>query len=664
MRTTSLSEQSQPQSGTKLLMTALLVLLVTSSGQTQPALTCNGDDIFVGNIRGSVVRFSKADIAINGNSSTSTIIGTGLGALFGMTLDFDGTVIVTTGPSNTIYRFDRTGIPKAAIGTISNAFGLSIDSVGNLFVNQLSTPITYKAGPSGGFNPLAPVVWINTFSGATTARDTRISPSSAPLFHGALYSQLGFGIPTQISGVPTQIQAWSSTTPNTFLGTVVSDFGTAAGLGAGAYRSAGMAFDSQGDIWVSDFTTGAGEGRLLEFSAAAGYAFSRMVTIPSSSRVLEGIVISARNPADPLNPNKDTIFVTDFNNSRLYVLDEVTGNVLHTLNSNLGNPTSVAVCDVVVQPPAPVSQCPPSPTRPKLIEEAPPATLMVGSGDVVLTVLRGEGAAFNNLVGLASPINQEIYFSKTEVEGTRFSLGPFAPNSELILRITTPQGFTFVTGPGERNLDGIVHANIVPIDAHTFIIGLEDLFGGGDFDYDDVYLQLCGDLSLQPPCLLACPQNLLVCNEAGSCGAIVSYPPPKVEGDCAGAFVSCTPPPGSFFGVGTNKETCTASDGARIVSGCTFEVAVGDCEPPVAGCLPGVNPAGNLPGARRVAGFYQFTARDNCDPAPQLFIGDTASDFVAGPYQDLDFVKITQAPGVSPNAQKMAEVVKARIQLA
>ena len=62
------------------------------------------------------------------------------------------------------------------------------------------------------------------------------------------------------------------------------------------------------------------------------------------------IVISAPNPADPLNPNNNTIYVTDFVNSKLYILDEVTGNLLFSLPSNLNDSLGVAACDVIVKP--------------------------------------------------------------------------------------------------------------------------------------------------------------------------------------------------------------------------------------------------------------------------------------------------------------------------
>jgi hypothetical protein len=120
-----------------------------------------------------------------------------------------------------------------------------------------------------------------------------------------------------------------------------------------------MASDSLGNIWVSDFSGTAAAGRLLEFNAAG--VFQRMVTISGSSQQQGKIAISAGNPTDPLNPNKDTIFVTDQTNNTLYIVDQVTGNVLNALTSNLSSPVGVALCNVIVKPP-PTSSPTPSPT--------------------------------------------------------------------------------------------------------------------------------------------------------------------------------------------------------------------------------------------------------------------------------------------------------------
>jgi len=97
-------------------------------------------------------------------------------------------------------------------------------------------------------------------------------------------------------------------------------------------------------------------------------------------------------------------------------------------------------------------------------------------------------------------------------------------------------------------------------------------------------------------------------------------------------------------------------------------ITVPDTTPPVARCVETTNPSGkNTPKApgtgQNEDGFYQVLATDNVDTAPQIFVKDGGSAFVAGPFASGDKLKITQAPGVTPNSKPMAGVIVAHIQL-
>jgi hypothetical protein len=60
-------------------------------------------------------------------------------------------------------------------------------------------------------------------------------------------------------------------------------------------------------------------------------------------------------------------------------------------------------------------------------------------------------------------------------------------------------GPTFFTGPGRRNPDGIAHAEVTETGARTFLVGFEDVFDGGDRDYDDNVFQFSGNLAPDRP---------------------------------------------------------------------------------------------------------------------------------------------------------------------
>ncbi len=90
----------------------------------------------------------------------------------------------------------------------------------------------------------------------------------------------------------------------------------------------------------------------------------------------------------------------------------------------------------------------------------------------------------------------------------------------------------------------------------------------------------------QPPCSnsvvsIVCPTNMTV-----ACAPIVFYPPPQAATTCGTITnITCTPPSGSNFPVGTNLVTCTAQDSLGNSNSCTFTITVTpDNVPPVLDC--------------------------------------------------------------------------------
>jgi hypothetical protein len=95
-------------------------------------------------------------------------------------------------------------------------------------------------------------------------------------------------------------------------------------------------------------------------------------------------------------------------------------------------------------------------------------------------------------------------------------------------------------------------------------------------------------------------------------------------------------------------------------------IHIPDVTAPEVTCVEGPNPSGkNIPRAtgQNPDGFYTLTAVDNVDPNPQIFVADSGSSFVAGPFANGDVVKITQAPGGTPGSKEMAGAVAAHITL-
>ena len=115
-------------------------------------------------------------------------------------------------------------------------------------------------------------------------------------------------------------------------------------------------------------------------------------------------------------------------------------------------------------------------------------TLIATGGNVFVTFVSNE-AGFTSELFLDGPLGDEfgvIFNNVTTDIGTSVDLGSFAAGTELIFKLLVkPTGDVFYTGFGDRNADGIGHAAVEGGEGHV-LVGFEDLFGGGDFDYNDL----------------------------------------------------------------------------------------------------------------------------------------------------------------------------------
>ncbi|MHA6246368.1 HYR domain-containing protein [Pontibacter sp. CAU 1760] len=84
---------------------------------------------------------------------------------------------------------------------------------------------------------------------------------------------------------------------------------------------------------------------------------------------------------------------------------------------------------------------------------------------------------------------------------------------------------------------------------------------------------------------LSLPDDIVVSNQAGSCGAIVTYLPTATD-NCAGVTVETDIPSGATFAVGTTTVNVTATDAAGNVSAGSFTVTVNNDAPVLSNILP------------------------------------------------------------------------------
>lgn len=89
----------------------------------------------------------------------------------------------------------------------------------------------------------------------------------------------------------------------------------------------------------------------------------------------------------------------------------------------------------------------------------------------------------------------------------------------------------------------------------------------------------------QTPPQIFCPGDIVAGNDLNQCGAVVSFAFPTAVDSCSGVTnITCVPPPGSFFPVGTTVVRVSATDGLGNTSSCSFNVSVHDTQPPAISC--------------------------------------------------------------------------------
>jgi autotransporter-associated beta strand protein len=138
-----------------------------------------------------------------------------------------------------------------------------------------------------------------------------------------------------------------------------------------------------------------------------------------------------------------------------------------------------------------------------------------------------------------------------------------------------------------------------------------------------------------PPVALTCSSNITVnatnCNSTGGGSAVVFFTS-TVTGGCGPATVSCNPPSGSSFPIGTTTVTCTAFDCGVVVTNCSFTVTVNPpvCPPIVLNCSTNliVNTASCTNTSTTV--FFTSTASGGCGPVTLICNPPSGSTFPLG----------------------------------
>ena len=127
------------------------------------------------------------------------------------------------------------------------------------------------------------------------------------------------------------------------------------------------------------------------------------------------------------------------------------------------------------------------------------------------------------------------------------------------------------------------------------------------------------------PVISGMPADITVSNDAGDCGAIVSWTEPTSTNNCGGTInLGSDASPGDFFPVGTTTVTYSAYDAYGNASTASFNITVTDDEDPaISGTPADISLTADAGNCSAVVTWSEVTASDNC--AVDSFSGSAAS---------------------------------------
>jgi hypothetical protein len=117
-------------------------------------------------------------------------------------------------------------------------------------------------------------------------------------------------------------------------------------------------------------------------------------------------------------------------------------------------------------------------------------------GNIQIEILPSD-SSYTHELSVYSPELKDIGWSKDF--GKVVDLGVIPYDTELVFGIyVNNTGDVFKMGSGSRNYDGVMHATVDFQSPGVAIVGFEDLYGGGDGDYNDCIFKLTGGIAPTP----------------------------------------------------------------------------------------------------------------------------------------------------------------------
>jgi hypothetical protein len=123
---------------------------------------------------------------------------------------------------------------------------------------------------------------------------------------------------------------------------------------------------------------------------------------------------------------------------------------------------------------------------------------------------------------------------------------------------------------------------------------------------------------------IACPTNIVMNNDSGVCGAVVTYTTPVGADNCTGVTTAMSTglASGSTFPVGVTTVTYVATDASNNQDSCSFTVTVNDTE------LPTITCPANISSCDSIVNYTAPVGADNCTGVTTAMTAGLASGSV------------------------------------
>lgn len=120
------------------------------------------------------------------------------------------------------------------------------------------------------------------------------------------------------------------------------------------------------------------------------------------------------------------------------------------------------------------------------------------TGEVLVTFLSKTAAYSNDLFVTGG--DSVILNNQTAVSGQVFSLGNYVAGDTLSFSMfVNNTGHTYSMGNASLNPDNVKHVAYDKTQGQSLIVGFEDLYKGGDYDYDDLVFSVSNVTAMPEP---------------------------------------------------------------------------------------------------------------------------------------------------------------------